>query len=334
MAESSLPSSLLRWLWIGVVLIIIVLALVGWYWSREPGLFDVQAAAEQHAERESLSVTTGFITTSTLITVAKTLLDKPGGYLTNDISPPSVFLDNMPNWEFGVLTQVRDLALALRNDISRSQSQSAADPDLSVAQPQFNYDSNSWLLPSTEGEYREGIEALESYLRRLADPGQQQAQFYARADNLSAWLKLVENSLGSLSQRLSASVGQDRINTDLAGDPDATQSTATPSNFAVKTPWYKIDDEFYQARGNCWALIHLLKAVEIDFAPILNKKNAMISLRQIIRELESTQKQVWSPIILNGTGFGLVANHSLTLASYISRANAALIDLRSLLSQG
>jgi hypothetical protein len=39
-------------------------------------------------------------------------------------------------------------------------------------------------------------------------------------------------------------------------------------------------------------------------------------------------------MILNGDGFGLFANHSLVLASYISRANAALIDLSSLLAQG
>ena len=39
-------------------------------------------------------------------------------------------------------------------------------------------------------------------------------------------------------------------------------------------------------------------------------------------------------MVLNGDGFGLVANHSLVMASYISRANAAIIDLRNLLQQG
>ena len=39
-------------------------------------------------------------------------------------------------------------------------------------------------------------------------------------------------------------------------------------------------------------------------------------------------------MIVNGQGFGLFANHSLVMASYISRANAALIDLRELLSRG
>jgi hypothetical protein len=60
----------------------------------------------------------------------------------------------------------------------------------------------------------------------------------------------------------------------------------------------------------------------------------VVSLRQITRELEATQLPMWSPLILNGTGFGPLANHSLVMASYVSRANAALIDLRSLLQQG
>ncbi|MFT6275344.1 MAG: hypothetical protein ACJAZ0_001440, partial [Halioglobus sp.] len=69
-------------------------------------------------------------------------------------------------------------------------------------------------------------------------------------------------------------------------------------------------------------------------ADVLKKKNAQVSMQQIVRELERTQDMVWSPVIVNGTGFGVLANHSLVMASYISRANAAIIDLRDLLSQG
>jgi len=47
-----------------------------------------------------------------------------------------------------------------------------------------------------------------------------------------------------------------------------------------------------------------------------------------------SQQPVNAPMIVNGEGFGLLANHSLVMASYISRANAAIIDLRELLSQG
>ena len=321
---------------VGVPLLVIIVFLLalGWYWSVEPESFDIAEAAGERAPTTESNLTTGSYTTSTAITIMETLLNKRGGYLSNDVMPPSLWLDNIPNWEYGALVQVRDLARSMRNDFSRSQSQSAEDEDLIIAEPQFHIDNASWIFPSSESEYQTGIDALYRYLGRLQNPGNPEAQFYARADNLQEWLGQVEKRLGSLSQRLSASVGQVRLNTDLAGDAEAVQSTATSSQVKVQTPWSEIDDVFYEARGAAWALVHLLKSVERDFEPILQKKNALISLRQIVRELEATQETVWSPVILNGSGFGLFANHSLVMASYISRANAAVIDLRDLLKQG
>jgi len=306
----------------------------GIFWSSEPEPFLVSEVAAQHAQQNSSTVTTGYTTTVALMTVTKTLLDKSGGYLSNDVFPPGAWLDNIPRWEFGVLVQVRDLSRAMRKDFSRSQSQSTEDLDLSIAEPQFHFDSNSWALPDTEGEYRRGIDKLNAYVLRLADTNSGQSQFYARSDNLRQWLKDVETRLGSLSQRLSASVGQKRLNIDLAGDAAAQQSTENEGEFEVKTPWLEIDDVFYEARGTAWALIHFLKAMEVDFADVLHKKNALVSVKQIVRELEATQQSIWAPMILNGDGFGMTANHSLVMASYIARANAAIIDLRELLAQG
>ena len=316
-----------------VAAIVIFFSVLGMYWSIEPGQFSVKANAEQLATEDAVEIVPGYTTTATLYTIADTLLTKPGGYIKNDVTPPGVFLDNMPNWELGVLIQVRDMSRALRKDFSRSQSQSQEDRDLVIAEPQFNFDANSWILPSSEREYQRGIDKLRSYMRRLPD-NKDNAQFYTRADNLTRWLGDVETRLGSLSQRLSASVGKPRLNTDLAGDAQASQSTDATSLVDVKTPWHKIDDIFYEARGTSWALIHLLRAIEVDFADVLENKNATVSLRQIIRELEATQDTVWSPVILNGSGFGMLANHSLVMANYISRANAAIIDLRRLLEQG
>ncbi len=307
---------------------------LGVYWSIPPEPFDVKAVAEARASAGQDRLVTGYVYTSTLMHLAETLLDKPGGYLSNDRFPPGVWLDNMPNWEFGVLVMLRDGAQALRNHFSRSQSQSLEDPDLAQAEPQFNFQNDSWLLPATEREYRKGLEALGRYLERLSDPEHREAQFYARADNLRLYLEIVSKRLGSLSQRLSASVGQIRVNTDLAGDEGAAQATPAPSEVEVRTPWLEIDDVFHEARGATWALLHLLQAIEIDFASVLQKKNAVVSLRQIIRELEYTQQPLLSPVVLNGRGFGLFANYSLTMANYIARANAALIDLRDLLQRG
>lgn len=323
-----------KWGGVSAVVLAVLLWVLSVYWSVEPDRFDVRQASQLASEQLNVKPVVGFATSTAMIELGNVLLHKPGGYLTNDKILPSVLMDNMPAWEFGVLEMIRDMSLALRKDFSRSQSQSAEHPELKKAQPKFNIDSQAWAWPSAESEYQDGIDALRFYRLELANPANSNAQFYARADNLRDWLKEVEKRLGSLSQRLSASVGQERINTDLAGDSAATQSTYAPGINEIKTSWWQIDDVFYEARGASYALLHLLKAIEIDFADVLQKKNALISLRQIIRELEATQDTVWSPMILNGRGFGFLANHSLVMANYISRANAALIELSELLSQG
>jgi hypothetical protein len=320
-----------------VTTVLVLMLLLTLWWNREPQLFslqEIQEAAKARAETNGEKIVPGYVTTNTLIEVASTLLDKSGGYLSNDILPPGVLMDDMPSWEWGVLQQIRDFTKTLRNDMSRSRTQSTEDPDLALAEPEFNTDSKSWIFPTSEKEYRTGISLLEKYLHRLADPKNPNAQFYARADNLRDWLKDVIKRLGSLSQRLSASVGQVRQNTNLAGDANARQSTTQPTEVTVKTPWLQIDNVFYEARGTSWALIQLLRAVEIDFKEVLGSRNALIVLQQVIRELETTQKTVWSPMVLNGSEFGLFANYSLVLSSYISRANTGIIELQDLLERG
>jgi hypothetical protein len=305
-----------------------------WWWDDEPEVFAVREHAARHAEQHDRNSVTGYTTTATLLRVADTLFDKRGGYLSNDRFPPGVWMDNLPNWEYGVILQVRDMARAMRIDFTRSQSQSAEDTDIARAEGKLFFNHDSWLFPQTEDEYSDGLDLIDAYLERLANPMETNAQFYARADNLRQWLQGVETRLGDVSQKLSASVGKRQLNTDLAGDPTATQATAAPREQEVKTPWLQIDDVFYEARGQTWALLHLLRAIEHDFGDVLDQKNARVSLQQIIRELEPTQDTVWSPVILNGDGLGLLANHSLVMASYISRANAAIIDLRRLLAEG
>ena len=299
---------------LGILLIayLLICLLVGWYWSREPGVDDLIVLPVG----DNSALTTGSHTARTVQALVGTLLDKPGGFISNDIAPPGIWLDNMPSWEFGVLVQVRDITRSMRRDMARSQSQSTEDPDLSRAEPLFHFDHNSWALPASEREYRSGLLALNSYVTRLESGN---ASFYARADNLAGWIGDASTRMGSLSQRLSASVAR----TPMADGRERKQ-----------TPWLEIDNVFFEARGSAWAMLHLLRAVEKDYADVLANKNALISLQQIISELEATQEPIWSPIILNGGGFGIFANHSLVMANYLSRANAGLIDLRRLLEQG
>ena len=323
-------------LWIvggGLVLIAALLFGIAEYWGDEEPRFDVIALAMKDAGVEKpKDMPLGYAYASALIHIADTLLHKPGGFLSNDMFPPGVLEDNMPQWEYGALTALRDGTSALRNHIARAQTQSKEDPDLAKAEPMFYFDHKSWQLPSSEGEYAKGIEAMERYrdrLRKKTPPGtplgdtSNEAPFFARADNLRQYLEILEKRLGSLSNRLSASAG------------DARQVNQEDGRVQVsKTSWWNIDDIFFEARGYCWATIHILRAAEFDFRDILGNKTALVSLQAIIHELEDGEAEFLSPVILNGGGFGLFANYSLTLANYIARANAATIDLRNLLQQG
>jgi hypothetical protein len=329
-------------LWSSVLLLvtaIVALYILGIFWSQEPESRNVRNIALEMAQNDKERVVPGVTTTATEIFIVDTLLNKRGGYLSNDIFPPTSFfglfplLDNIPNWEFGALLMARDTARVLRNDFSRSQSQSLENPDLAEAEPLLNFANDSWLFPPTEREYRKAIKHLHNYLDQLSNKSDANTQFFTRADNLNELLAVIEKRLGSLSRRLNASIEELRVNTDLAGDPSAQQSTQTPDLVIAKTPWLEIDDVFYEARGYVWALRHILRAIEVDFTNVLNDKNAIASLKQVIRLLEQAAVEPSSPIVLNGDAFGWVANYSKSMVSYISPANAAIIDLRNLLFQ-
>lgn len=328
-----------RWraLWLIPALIVLVVLALMWWWDKEPAPFDPSAAAQTMVSQPAQVKVVGVTTTATLIQTVDTLLDKRGGYLSNDRLSPGIFMDNVPNWEFGALTASRDLVKVLRNDFSRSQSQSTENKDLAEADPLLNSPNDRWLFPSTESQLRKANGRLTHYLGQLA-AGQPDAEFYARADNLADYLKLASSRLGSLSQRLSASVGQiSMASPAVAGStvPTGVEVTKDENGLTrLKTPWTKLDDNFYEARGYTWALMEQLKAFQTDFADVLAKKHATVSLDQVVRELEEAQHPLGSPVVLNGSPFGFFANHSLVMANYVSRANAALIDLAALLQRG
>ena len=310
---------------------------LGIYWSREPTLFQVTASAERALRQKVLNPAPGVTTTATAMQIVATLLDKRGGFLNNDIVPPGLWLDDMPSWERGALTQARDIVLALRDSFGRAAAHDNTnvdadiDDDLARAAPRLNFSANSWMLPSSESQYRDALGYLRAYLERLQagdrlqNGGENSAHFVATAETLDRYLAQIALRLDALSQQLSACV---KPNANLL-----RQTHASPKPERTITPANQIDDVFYEARGSAWALLHLLRAIEIDFAGVLRDRRAQGELHEIIVDLEATQEPIYSPVILNGSGFGLLANHSLVMASYIARANAAAVNVRNLLLQ-
>jgi hypothetical protein len=320
-----------------VLITLLVLLFLGVWWGAEPKQFSIQDEAMERAKiTKTTEIPLGYTYTNALAHIAEVLLHKPGGYITNDVAPPGVFLDNISAFEYGALVMLRDATTALRNHFTRDQSQSDEDPDLKVAEPYFYYENDSWALPSTEAEYQKGIDALHKYMVRLQkyEGNVKRAQFYSRADNLWQYTEVVIKRLGNLSTRLSASTAGAALIPGLEViEPNAAVRNAKIAPMG-ETPWLLIDDVFYEARGSSWALLHILKAVKYDFHDILLDKRAMNTVDIMIKALENALSPVLSPMILNGTGYGVTANYSLTMATYIARANAAALDLRDIMNRG
>src|SRR5690606_30770456 len=83
---------------LSIVFIIVFLGIAE-YWGEEPEEFDVLGTAVKEANvKDPKQLPIGFTYATTVIQVAETLLNKPGGLLVNDMFPPGVFEDNMPSW--------------------------------------------------------------------------------------------------------------------------------------------------------------------------------------------------------------------------------------------
>jgi len=159
-----------------------------------------------------------------------------------------------------------------------------------------------------------------------------QAQFYSRADNLWQYTEVVIKRLGGLSTRLTANSASGNYGPGLSElEREAADEKGTT---VAKVTWLEIDDVFYEARGASWALLHILRAIKHDFEDILLDKRAMRTVDIMIKALENALTPILSPMILNGSGYGLFANYSLSMANYIARANAAALDLRDIMNRG
>jgi hypothetical protein len=342
---------------LAVILVLFLLVKAGLLigWSREPRPFDVMAVARERAEQHGHLPTgaplpPGYVAVSTVLRLTETLLDRPGGYLSNDRVAPTAHLDNMPSWEYGVLLQVRDFVSALRQDFSRQRAQSEEYPSLVEAEARFSYEHTQWILPSTEHEYRLGVRHLQDFLTVLSDPSKPGAAFSTRPDQLASWLRRVERRLGAQTIRLRANAvdyaynpyeglgmpllpstfGQEALPQEETGTTLETSSNPTSN----RTPWMDIDNVFYEARGTAWATYHLLLALRHEFEAVLIMHQSLGTMNRALSDLRAALAPVRSPLILNGKEFGMTPNHSIMLAAYLAKAHVSIADLRLLKSGG
>lgn len=226
---------------------------------------------------------------------------------------PSYPLDNMPNFQQGIIGSLSRFAIEMTDHIGRVRGSSQQDSDLDTAAGLLKYRGDVWvfnfstsLMPTatSEAQYRAAATALERYNERL---GAGQAVFERRADNLEITLGRIAADLGSLSSAL-----------DSANDDLGSYS-------------FLADDVFYQTKGRLYGYWKLLQALRLDYNTVIAER----SLQAVWAQMEESMKEgaTMDPlIILNGSSDSIIIpSHLAAQGFYLLRARTRLLEIADVL---
>jgi len=230
---------------------------------------------------------------------------------------PSHYLDNMANFQQGIVYALGRFTISLSDQIGRSRGSSQVDPDLDHAVGFLKYSPTVWifnpktsLLPtaSSDTQYRSAREALLSYNKRLAAG---QAVFDARSDNLVATLDSISADLGSQSAMIEQYLAENHF--------WLTESHS--------------DDIFYATKGRMYADYLILRELKIDYAQVIKDRdltaiwdNALTSFKEGI-ELRPL-------IIIDGAPDSqFIPSHLAAQGFFLLRARTNLREISAVLAK-
>jgi len=207
---------------------------------------------------------------SASVAVTAALIDREvndNGWVVNSpgFTPTGMLLDEMPNFQRGLIAGLARFAQVLESRIGRAGA--VIDPDLAEAAADLGYPPDVWLWDwsrsmwptgSSGGHYLDAMEGLERYNARLAA---HQAVFNATAANLAALLD-------GVAADLDASAGS--IDTGIVGAGAQTAS-----------------ETFYHTKGSVYAEYLVLEGVAKDFAAVLAARNLMPAWARMMADMKA-----------------------------------------------
>lgn len=248
-------------------------------------------------------------------------------WLPNDLFWPTIFLDNMPNFQVGELEVIRYNVRVLRDKLSRMRTTDKLDPYAEGAFTALSNDPYKWWFPSAESKWEKAIYDLGRFYEGLVNGT---SHFYPRADNLVELLNEYASLMGGVNTRLINA--PKRRETILAVEEDTENNGKAPALVRLDIPWKKIDDNFYYGQGVAYALYESFKAIRIDFKNVLIDKNSLRLLDKIIEDLRRCD---FEPLIVfNGAPDSIFANHSLNLSGIFNDSRQKIYSLIIALKQG
>ena len=248
-------------------------------------------------------------------------------WIPNDIFWPTVLLDNMPNFQIGILEVVRYNVRVLRDNLSRMRTTDKLDPYAEKAFTLLSNDPYKWWFPSAESKWELGYEKLDLFAQNLITG---KSHFYPRADNLIQLLEQYVSLMGGVNTRL-INAPRD-IQKTISIEVQPKNGTSAGRFVDINIPWHKIDDNFYYAQGVSYALYESFKAIRMDFMDVLVDKNSLNLMDKIMEDLRRCN---FEPLIVtNGSPASIFANHSLNLSGVFNDARQKITSLTLSLKQG
>lgn len=228
---------------------------------------------------------------------------------------PSWMLDNMPNYQLGMMGALARIGVELTDHIGRARGTSQADPDLEKAAGNLKYPGHIWIWdpsisiwPSatSEQQYQAGMRALISYNKRL---GQGQAVFERRSDNLQAALERIASDTGSMSATTDQHVAQH------AG-----------SLFDLQ-----VDDVFYANKGRLYVYYLVLRELGHDYEAVIRERNLATVWNQMVDSFR-TASQLEPVVVMNGRPDAqIVPSHLTAQGFYLMRSRFQLYEVINIL---
>lgn len=223
---------------------------------------------------------------------------------------PVYILDNMPNFQKGIIAGVHDMNNVLRRLKGLSEVQ---HEDLSKAGKMLNYAPDVWLLskqgsfgiaPSSNAQYRKAAKYLQKFNMR--------ADFVPQSQNLALVLAQMSKKISDMAQK------------------SETHVREYSSDF-IDT---KADDIFYYNCGYALAWWQISKALGYDFKDIIVGFGAYADWTYLVSSLHHAA--TLNPLVVrNGQPNGLWApNHLMGQNFYLMRALAAIERIRTTLARG
>ena len=227
---------------------------------------------------------------------------------------PAAALDNMPNFQQGIVAAVSRFTIELTDQISRTRGSSEVDPDLDKALGLLKYPGTVWIFDfntswaptaPSESQYRAAVRSLASYNERLAEGN---AMFERRADNLLATLDRVAADMGSSSAAIDRQIREHGGIFDLHAD-----------------------DLFYSVKGRLYAYYLILGALAVDFGGIIKARDLRPAWTRMLASFRAAiELEPW--VILNNTPDAqFLPSHLSAQGFYLLRARTQLREITNIL---